>query len=150
MSYSIPVLSFNAFNSYAQQQNIQKAEAQIAQLQQSQAAAEASGDLTSAERFANTILEIQQGLNIANATMGIIGNIPDTISNTIDAGRSLFNYGSQAVSGITNFLSGGSRSTPSAQTFVPGSSFNVPSNTWVNSKYEAPTSFGGLGGINFY
>jgi len=131
-------------NSYAQQQNIQKAEAQIAQLQQSQAAAEASGDLTSAERFANTILEIQQTLNIANATMGVIGNIPDTISNTMDAGRSLLNYGSQAVSGITNFLTGGSRSTPSAQTFVPGSSFNVPSSTWVNSRYEAPTSFGGI------
>jgi hypothetical protein len=131
-------------NSYAQQQNIQKAEAQIAQLQRSQAAAEASGDLTSAERFANTILEIQQGLNIANATMGVIGNIPDTISNTIDAGRNILNYGSQALSGVTNFFTGGNRSTPSAQTFVPGSNFNVPSSTWVNSKYEPPTSWGGI------
>ena len=82
--------------------------------------------------------------------MSVIGGIPETISNTIDAGRNLLDYGSQAVSGVRDFFAGGSRSTPSAQTFVPGSQFNVPSNTWVNSQYEPPTSFRGLGGVNFY
>jgi len=106
-----------ATTTFAQQQNVQKAEQQLQQLQGDYQRAISNNEPSTAEQIMGQINQVNDYLNSAKTGVEIIGALPQTVSDITGGVQDI-------VSGIGTFFGGGS-TAPSADTTDYGAITNV-------------------------
>ncbi len=128
-------------NSYAQQENISQAQAQLDSINRQYDQAVANNEPSKAQELLAQADQIMGYISLAGQGLEFIGNLPGTVRNVKDSF-------SNAVQGVKTLFGGGS----SAPSYNPNSSFNVMPTTQFNTNdYLDLGSFGNTssGGSGF-
>ena len=119
-----------ATNTFAQQQNVQKAEQQIQQLQADYNRAIQNNEPSTAQKIMGQINQVNDYLNAARTGIGLIGALPQTVSDITGGVKDI-------VSGIGTFFGGSNTSTPLAGIDL---GFDYGTTTNINTGFQNPSS----------
>lgn len=125
-------------NTFAQQQNVQKAEQQLQQLNADYSRAIQNNEPSTAEKIMGQINDINNYLNIVKTGASLIGGLPDTVSGITSGVQDI-------VSGIKTFFGGGSTAPQTT------SALDIQNYLDPNYIYQTPTTNinTGFGNIRF-